>query len=200
MKAADEESHRLYGPRREQLFSAVQGRVVELGPGTGVNFPFLPCEIHWIGIEPNPAMHAHLREKAEARGISVDLCGLDGNALELEDASADFFISTLVLCSVPDVDAMLSEIHRVLVPGGTFLFIEHVAAERGTVKRFIQKGMNFTPWRYFSDGCNPGRDLAGNIAAAGFVDLSIETFDYEGPGIIAWVVQPHIWGSGRKGG
>ena len=198
MSAMDEESTRILGPKREELLSTARGKIVELGPGTGVNFPYLPPGAEWVGIEPNPAMHPHLIEKANARGIAVDLRALDGDKLPLDDASVDFAISTLVLCSVPDVDAALAELHRVLVPGGKFLFMEHVAAPRGTFRRFVQRTMPYTPWRYCADGCNPGRELATNIENAGFAEVDIRPFDFELSNPIAWVVKPHIWGSATK--
>ena len=113
---------RLLGPRKRELLSDLSGTVVELGPGTGVNLELLPPGLRWIGIEPNLHMHPALREKADRLGLEVDLRDLSGEKLPLEDGSVDAVLSTLVMCSVPDLPGILREVHRVLRPGGRFVF------------------------------------------------------------------------------
>ena len=112
------------------LLGELRGTVLEIGPGTGVNLSFYDPSVTWIGIEPNRAMHPSLREKAEALGLSIEL----RDAPLAEDNSAsdsvDAVVSTLVLCSLPDMADTLMQIQRVLKPGGTYAFIEHVA-DRG---------------------------------------------------------------------
>ena len=124
---------------KRRLFADLAGTVLEIGPGTGANLPFYPKGIRWIGIEPNPHMHDYLRKRAAALGIEVDLRRGIAEQTDLAPESVDTVISTLVLCSVDDLPAVLAEIHRVLKPGGRFLFLEHVAAPRGTwLRRFQQ--------------------------------------------------------------
>lgn len=111
-------------------------------------------------------------EKAEARGIAVELCGLEEDRILQDAAAADFVVSTPVLCSVPDVDATLAEVLRIL----RVLFLEHVGGPPGSLRRLVQKAASFTPWNEPSGGCRPGRDLARNLAAAGFDDLRLEAY------------------------
>ena len=147
----------LLADRKTSLLSGIHGTIVEIGPGTGANFRYSPRGIHWIGAEPNRHMHPYLRHAAEVAGLVIDVRPSMAEALDLADQSADAVISTAVLCSVDDQGKALQEISRVLRPGGRFIFVEHVAAERGTVLRGIQR----TP------GSCPGRSLLrqGNVPA-----------------------------------
>src|ERR1700730_2587099 len=115
--------------RKRRLFGDLHGTVLELGPGGGVKLSYYPKNIRWIGIEPNPYNHPNIRKAAERSGINhIEFRSLDGNKVEANDSSIDSVVSTLVLCTVPDQEATLDEILRVLESGGRFAFIEHVAA------------------------------------------------------------------------
>lgn len=188
----DDAQHRIYGARKRELFADVEGTVVEIGPGTGVNLPYLPDGITWIGLEPNPHMHDLLRPKLEERDIEAEVLTASAQAIGLPDDSADVVISTLVLCSVPDVGDALREIRRILKPGGTFRFIEHVAARPGHWLRYVQKGIR-PVWRPLADGCCPDRDTGTLIEQAGFADVRYQRFDAGLP-----VVSPHIIGTATK--
>ena len=122
------------------------------------------------------------------------LAGAGG--IELEDAAADVAVSSLVLCSVPDVPQVLGEIRRVLKPGGELRFIEHVAAPRGTALRRAQKVLK-PLWYLFGDGCRIDRDIGSAIESAGFSSANIEAFRVPKPYAPAWV-SPHIAGSARR--
>jgi len=185
----DEAQHRIYGDRKRRLFADLEGTVVEIGPGTGVNLPYLPDGIRWIGLEPNPHMHDLLRPKLEGRDIDAELRTAPAQDTGLPDASADAVISTLVLCSVPRLDETLTEIRRILRPGGRFLFIEHVAAEPGRWLRWVQSGIR-PLWRPLADGCRPDRDTGAALERAGFAKVTYERFDTGLP-----VVAPHIIGT-----
>jgi len=112
--------------------------------------------------------------------------------LPFADKSFHAVISTLVLCSVTDVQQSLSEIYRVLKPGGTFYFIEHVAAPKDTWLYTLQNWI--TPlWRRMADGCRPNRNTKQLIQKSNFTDFQIEYTDIKLP-----VVSPHIIGSARK--
>ena len=194
MRAADQESHDMYGERKRSLFAGLSGRVLEIGPGTGVNFHYLPAGIEWIGIEPNPAMHPFLREEASMLGFDVSLRDGTSAGLDLEDESVDAVISTLVLCSVSDLGRLLREIRRVLRPAGRFVFLEHVADRPGTIRRAVQGAVIYTPWTYFSDGCRPNREIGVAIENAGFSSVQIERWMQYGRGPVAAVTKPHIAG------
>lgn len=193
----------LYGRRKSALFAGLHGTVVEIGPGTGINLPYFPTGIRYVGVEPNPHMHPFLRKKAEALGLAVELHTATLEQLALEDASVDAVVSTLVLCSVPDEAATLGEIRRVLRPGGRFYFIEHVAAPPGTALRRMQQIVK-PAWRLVADGCRPDRETGRLLEAAGFAEIHCEAFDLDQPFSL---VKPHIAGmavkanaSGSRGG
>jgi SAM-dependent methyltransferase len=185
----DRAQHRLYGARKRQLFADVEGTVVEIGPGTGVNVPYLPEGIRWVGLEPNPHMHRFLREQLAGRGIEVDLRTDPAQDTGLQADSADVVISTLVLCSVPDLAETLAEVRRILRPGGRLLFIEHVAAPRDTWLYTLQRGVR-PVWKALADGCHPDRETGAVLDAAGFSSVTVEPFDTGLP-----VVSPHIMGT-----
>ena len=178
----------LLADRKASLLSGIRGTIVEIGPGTGANFRYYPRGIHWIGAEPNRHMHPYLRRAAESAGLDIDVRSSRAEALDLADQSADAVISTAVLCSVDDQGKALQEIRRVLRPGGQFIFMEHVAAERGTVLSGIQHAIQ-PLWSCLADGCHPARDTQNTIAQAGFEPVSFERFRLPlGP------IAPHIAG------
>jgi SAM-dependent methyltransferase len=185
----DDAQHRLYGDRKRRLFSGLEGTVVEIGPGTGVNLPYLPDDIEWIGLEPNPHMHPFLREQLAGRPIDGALRTAPAQDTGLPAASADVVISTLVLCSVPALDATLAELRRILRPGGRLLFIEHVAAPRDTWLYTLQRGIR-PVWTRLADGCHPDRDTGAALEGAGFSSVTVDAFETGLP-----VVSPHIVGT-----
>ena len=187
---ADAYQHKLYGERKRKLFAELSGTVVEIGPGTGVNLPYFPPGIRYIGAEPNTHMHSYLRDTAEKTGHAVAIHAATLGELALDEASVDAVVSTLVLCSVPDVAATLAEIRRVLRPGGRFYFIEHVAAPHGTWLRRMQRVIK-PAWRLVADGCRPDRETGRVLEEAGFADVRYERFDLDQP---FSVVKPHIIG------
>jgi len=184
----DDAQHRLYGPRKRQLFADVEGTVVEIGPGTGVNLPYLPDGIRWVGLEPNPHMHDFLWDTLTGRAIDASLRTAPAQDTGLRADYADVVISTLVLCSVPALDETLAELRRILRPGGRLLFIEHVAAPRDSWLYTLQHRIE-PVWRRLADGCHPDRDTGAALEAAGFSSVELERFDTGLP-----VVSPHIMG------
>ena len=183
---------KVVGDHKRSLFASLQGKVLEIGPGTGPNLPYYPKDIHWIGIEPNPHMHSYLRKQAKKLGLNIELRIGNAEWLDAEDNSIDTVVSTLVLCSVPNIDYTLQAILRVLKPGGRFLFIEHVAAPQGTVLRQLQSRMS-PIWKVVGDGCHPDRETWIALENAGFTTVNYERFDAQLP-----IVSPHIIGVAIK--
>jgi len=133
-------------------------------------------------------MDLHLYESARKVGLNVEIHRGTAENLPLADASIDAVVSTLVLCSVRDLERVLREIVRVLKPGGEFVFIEHVAAPDGTRLRRIQRIIRFL-WKVIGDGCCPDRETARAIQVAGFAQVELDEFRLPlGP------VSPHIAG------
>jgi SAM-dependent methyltransferase len=186
------------GPRRAALLGDLAGRVVELGPGTGVNLQHLPAQVEWHGVEPSEPMRAQLRRRwAEQHGPAatdaeprfVDLA--DGR-IDLADGFADVVVATLVLCSVPDQAATLAEVRRVLKPGGRFVFLEHVGAPTGTWTRRLQ-ALATPLWRHLADGCCLNRDTGAAIEAAGFSTVGLEPYRVPQGAAPGWVAH-HVAG------
>jgi len=163
----------LLGDRKRSLFVGHPGEVVEIGPGVGANFRYLSPETRVIAVEPNPQMHGALRARAARHGVSVDLVERSADDTGLPDDSVDWVVSTLVLCTVTDPAATLSEIRRILRPGGRFVFIEHVAASPGSWLRRIQELLR-RPWQWFFEGCHTHRDTLLEIRRAGFSNVRVE--------------------------
>ena len=159
--------------RKTTAFANLPPTVVELGAGVGANMRYLPVDARLIAVEPNPYMHAGLRCAARSRGVDLEIRSVAAEQIDLPDASVDAVISSLVLCSVRDPDAVLAETRRILRPGGRFSFAEHVAAKPGTPTRWTQRILR-RPWAWIFEGCSCERDLAKSIQSAGFssVDLS----------------------------
>ena len=190
-KHADAYEQQVAG-RKRVIFATLEGAVVEIGPGTGSNFRYYPPDIRWIGIEPNVYMRPYLEREAAKYGIPVDFRSGIAEQLGVPDQSADAVVSTLVLCSVRDQEAVLQEVLRALKPGGRFVFVEHVAAPRGTRQRLVQRLIR-PVWQLVGDGCHPDRETWSAIERAGFSEVQYERFRVPWP-----VVGPHIIGVARK--
>lgn len=182
-------------PWKRDLLATAAGTVIEIGAGTGANLRFLPQGCRWIGIEPNPFMHRQALDKAAEVGVDAEMRIGTAGQLDVDDSTADFVISTLVLCSVPDVDRALAEVRRVLKPDARFLFLEHVAAPGGTPRRWSQR-LIFPLWYLCGDGCRVNRNTDDHIEGAGFSSVDLERFDLPTPPGLPWV-SPHIVGSAR---
>ncbi|MEH2053016.1 class I SAM-dependent methyltransferase [Nostoc sp.] len=183
---------KIVGERKRSLFANLQGKVLEIGPGTGPNLPYYPKDIHWIGLEPNPHTHSYLKKQAKKLNLNIDLRIGNAEWLDAEDNSIDTVVSTLVLCSVPNIDYTLQAILRVLKPGGRFLFIEHVAAPQGSLLRQLQNRIS-PIWKVIGDGCHPDRETWIALENAGFSSVNYERFDAKLP-----IVSPHIIGVATK--
>ena len=179
--------------RKQSLLGGLSGEVAEIGPGSGVNLSYLPREVRWTGIEPNPCFHPYIQKEAARLGRPVRLKTGVAENLELEDASVDAVVGTLVLCSVDQVEAVLEEILRVLKPGGRYCFLEHVAAPQGSWLRWLQRAVR-PVWSSLLDGCRPDAETAAKIAGAGFSQLKWEEFQAPLP-----IVSRHICGFAEKG-
>ena len=181
---------RLIADRKRRLLDGLRGTIVEIGPGGGVNFEFYAASgVEWIGVEPNPFAHERLLAAARQHGVPARLIDGTAESVPLPDGSADAVVSTLVLCSVPDQHAALAEIRRILRPGGRFVFVEHVAARRGSGLRRVQAAIR-VPWRFGGGGCEPDRETWSAIEHAGFARVELEHFRVGLP-----VVSPHVAGT-----
>ena len=173
-------------------FGEMAGPVIcEIGPGVGSNFDYYPDGAQVIGIEPNLRMVPHLHRRAGDRGMQVQVHTMGAESLPLEDGSVDEVVCSLVLCTVEDPDTVVSEIRRVLRPGGRFRFVEHVAAPSGSLRSGVQRLLR-APWRWGFEGCCLDRDTATTIGKAGFQSVEIEVGKM--PKSVFYPVNHAIWG------
>jgi ubiquinone/menaquinone biosynthesis C-methylase UbiE len=150
---------------RRELLSEASGRTIDVGAGTGANLDLYPQTVsELVMAEPDPYMARQLRRKLAESGREVDLVESGAESLPFEDSSFDTAVFTLVLCTVPDPRAALSEVARVLEPGGRMLFLEHVRAESPGLARWQDRLEK--PWRFVGDGCHCNRDTVGAIEAS----------------------------------
>jgi ubiquinone/menaquinone biosynthesis C-methylase UbiE len=154
------------GRARRELLSTLHGDVIEIGAGTGANFPHYPPGLRVTALEPDPHMLKRARTRLDALGrTDIDLRSAPAEILPVPDASFDCAVSTLVLCTVTDPAASLAEIRRVLRPGGTLVFIEHVRGT-GFLGRF--QDMIRPIWSWGGAGCQINRNTETSISAGGF--------------------------------
>lgn len=162
----------LAGLKRE-LLSPLTGRVVELGAGDGASLRHLTSArvTSLVLVEPNTDMHASLhaavRASAHLAGAAASVVACGAEALPLPDASVDAVVSVLTLCSVGDARACVREAHRILRPGGRFVFLEHVAATSSCATGCLQRVADATAvYGCLAGGCHLHRDTLGTIRGA----------------------------------
>jgi ubiquinone/menaquinone biosynthesis C-methylase UbiE len=111
---------------REWITSRARGRVLEVAVGTGRDLPFYPADVTITGIDLSPKMLSLARRRAKELGRDVELVVGDAQKLPFEDASFDTVVTVLALCSIPDPEAAIREMNRVLTPGGRLLLLDHI--------------------------------------------------------------------------
>jgi SAM-dependent methyltransferase len=165
---------------KRAVFSGLPAELVEVGPGAGANVRYLPPGCRLTAIEPSPYVHGALQRRAARCGIDVQIRSITGDAIDLDDQSVDAVISSLLLCTVADPGQVVSEIRRILRPGGRYAFLEHAVAPDDTFLRGIQRAVR-RPWAWVFEGCSCERDLAAVIRAAGFASVEIDQYRLRSP-------------------
>jgi ubiquinone/menaquinone biosynthesis C-methylase UbiE len=152
---------------RKALLSQAAGRVLEIGGGTGANLAFYGERVERLTVtEPEEPMVRRLERHVRERSVDANVVHAPAEELPFEDDSFDFAVSTLVLCTVKDQPRALSELRRVLAPGGRLLFIEHVLSADPRLARWQNRLNGFQ--QRVGHGCNCNRSTADGIDAAGF--------------------------------
>ena len=142
--------------RRSQVLADVSGDVFEIGFGTGLNLPFYPDHVKEITtVEVNPGTSKRAQKRIDASGITVHTNILNAESLPMDDETFDSVVCTWTLCSIENVDKALSEVRRVLRPGGKFFFVEHGVSPDKNVRKWQDR---LTPyWKVIGDGCRLNR-------------------------------------------
>jgi ubiquinone/menaquinone biosynthesis C-methylase UbiE len=180
---------------RRRLLAGLEGRVLEVGAGNGLNFPHYPDTVtEVLALEPEP----YLRRQAlvATRQAPVPIRVVDGTAeaLPAPDGAFDAVVASLVLCTVTDLDQTLTETQRVLRPGGRLRFYEHVRAEDPRMARWQDRLER--PWGWVVGGCHPNRDTVAAITAAGLQVVQLDRFDLQAMPPLA---RPHVLGVAERG-
>lgn len=175
---------------KSALLADANGRVLEIGVGTGLSFVHYPEVDELVGVDPSEPMLRRARRRAEEIGRDVTLVEAPAEALPFEDDSFDTVVSLTVLCTVEDPARTLGEIRRVLRPGGRLLFLEHVRSS--DPKRARAQDRFERPWGWISGGCHPNRRTLNEIETAGFEVTDLEESEIEH---VPSLVRPHITGT-----
>ena len=178
-------------PARREVVPEARGKVLEVGVGTGLNFGLYGEVESLSGVDPDPFMLARARPRAAELPFPVDLHQAGAEQMPFGDGHFDTAVITFTLCTIPDPPAALTEVRRVLKPGGEVLFVEHT--------RSIQPALAsvqdlLTPlWRYIGGGCHLNRRGVELLRAAGFEVRHTEPVWSE-----RWTLFPVYRGVARK--
>jgi ubiquinone/menaquinone biosynthesis C-methylase UbiE len=154
--------------QRALIVPQAQGRVLEIGIGTGLNLAFYDREkvAQLVGVDPAAQMHALAQRRSIRAGMQVELVTLSAERLPLASASFDSVVCTYTLCSIPDPHAALREMRRVLKPGGKLFYAEHGLAPDAKVARHQAR---IEPWwSRIAGGCHLTRNVPELLREAGF--------------------------------
>lgn len=172
-------SNRAYRKPRARALAPARGRILEIGFGTGINLQYYPSTVQRIeAIDPDLDLDRFSQPRIEASRIDVDFHHLDAEHLPFEDEQFDTVVSTLTLCSIPDVVHALGEVRRVLKPGGQFLFLEHGLAPDAAVARWQNR---LAPiWKPIGGGCHLNRPMRELVAGTGLTVDPVQTYYLHG--------------------
>lgn len=158
----------LIGRWRAELVASASGQVLEIGAGTGHNLAHYPRDLDRLVLtEPSGAMRSQLEAKLAVADLDAEVLDAPAYPLPFGDETFDTVVCTLVLCSVPDVDATLAEARRVLRPGGRFLFLEHVLSADKPRRQKWQRRLE-PAWLKIEGSCHLARPSGELIKQAGF--------------------------------
>jgi ubiquinone/menaquinone biosynthesis C-methylase UbiE len=163
---------------RRELLAHAGGNILEIGFGTGLNLPYYPPHVRKLtAVDPNAGMHRLAQRRVRRSKIEVDQRALSGERLPFEGDRFDCAVSTFTLCSIEDVGRAVSEVFRVLKPGGRLLFLEHGLSPEPGVQKW-QRRLNGLQVR-LANGCHLDRDMKALVAAQPFASVEVREFYLE---------------------
>jgi ubiquinone/menaquinone biosynthesis C-methylase UbiE len=167
-------------PYRERVLPVAEGRVLEVGIGSGLNLPFYGPQVREIlGLDPSAKLIAMASRVAGRSRAPVTLIEGTAEAVPLDKRSVDTVVTTWTLCSIPAAVHALEEMRRVLKPGGQLLFVEHGLAAEDNVRKWQDR---LTPvWKRIGGGCHLNRPITSMIESAGFTITEVKTGYAKGP-------------------
>jgi ubiquinone/menaquinone biosynthesis C-methylase UbiE len=167
-------------PLRERIVSRAEGRVLEIGMGSGLNLPFYGKHVEQLfGLEPAGRLLRMAQSRAARSQRTMTFVAASAEAIPLDDHSIDTVVTTWTLCSIPNAMSALHEMRRVLRSGGQLLFIEHGLAPEVGVQRWQNR---LTPlWSKIGGGCHLNRPIRTLIENAGFAVTELDTGYIKGP-------------------
>jgi len=171
-RMAAPEERRFMSAVREELAGGAQGKVLEIGAGTGLNFPHYRDDVEVIATEPDPYMRQRAQRRLAESGKNIELREASAEELPFDSDSFDTVVGTLVMCSIPHPQRALAEIRRVLKAGGEYRFYEHVRYE--SAFGALWQDAVLPVWRWFAAGCHPNRNTVRAVKDAGFNITQLE--------------------------
>jgi ubiquinone/menaquinone biosynthesis C-methylase UbiE len=167
--------NRVIARQRQKIVPAAEGRVLEVGVGSGLNFSYYDARkvTRIFALDPSGPMIERARDRAGKTGIDVEFLPLKGEEIPLDDGAVDTVLVTYTLCTIVDLASAFAQMRRVLSPGGRLLFCEHGAAPDASVRKW-QNRLN-PVWRRMGGGCNLNRVIPDLINSHGFQVEDMET-------------------------
>ncbi len=179
---------RQFAALRARVAAGLEGEVLEIGFGSGLNIPYYPDGLTRVrAVDPAAAGRKLAARRAAACAVPIDYAGSDAQELPAGDASVDSVLSTWTLCTIPDTARALAEVHRVLRPGGAFCFVEHGLSPDAQIARLQQW---LTPFqRRAFGGCRLDRRIDQLVTAAGFELARLDTYYMKGPRALGYTFE-----------
>ena len=177
-------------PFRQRVIGAAKGRVLEIGIGSGLNFPLYGgAATSVIGLEPSSELLRMAHPRAEAAATPITLLDASAETIPLDSGSIDTVVTTWTLCTIPNAAQALGEMRRVLRPGGALLFVEHGRAPEPGVARWQDR---LDPlWSRLAGGCHLNRKMDDLISGSGFRIEALENARIPGPRTHTYLYQGH---------